>query len=644
MPQIPQETNECNVITIFPMEVECVVIHPSNLTASDGAASLSITGGTPPYKIVWENGNIGPAINNLSVGEYDAIVTDYYGDFTVETTCVLTGDTNCSYGFNVENYLTPNVPNCYYTVTITGGTSVGPYTIYYDVISPTTIAEIYPSGNTATGITLSNMEVGVNVTIPCSSNIVILYNQLCDTIQTAPLSPVIPINDFCLTYFRSEQKQFTGNGFDGNGNPTWTDNNGCEISWDLTTNQWKLSCLWQGDQLYSTDPITSNPPLNGWYSVGPNSQFYTPIANEGTCQVSQTLSFTSNLNQPDCECDGSITLIAEGGTPPYQYSINNGLNYFTSPIFVDLCPGIYSVVVRDNDGIVISSSVTMNPLTPPTTYNVSLTTTSNVVTNTTLVYEVNYLTTLNISPSIPVGVTINLDLEHLGIFENSGKVDYSTLQRTVELKKNNSVVAITNTTTNNYTQPGQPQCFTDRQFTGTTNDWNLISVTNGDIVIIETNSKIIKTTQSDACSYGMDTNTFSVTNATINGCECCDVLIDTGCVPITVKQSAFYDKFQPDASDSNSQYTFSNSELDACNAYNQYISLTNLNISTGWNGPTYNIVDLQVGGKVYVNQVGLQVTSCSQPINITGYFITDINIGQVTYVVNGIIQSITICS
>ena len=58
----------------------------------------------------------------------------------------------------------------------------------------------------------------------------------------------------------------------------------------------------------------------------------------------------------------------------------------------------------------------------------------------------------------------------------------------------------------------------------------------------------------------------------------------------------------------------------------------------------YNVENLQVGGKVYVNQVGLQVTSCSPPISITGYYITDINIGQVTYVVNGIIQSITTCS
>jgi hypothetical protein len=532
MPQIPQDTNECNVITIFPMGVECVVINPSNLTASDGAASLSITGGTPPYTILWDNGNIGPAINNLSVGDYGATVIDYYGDFTVQTTCVLTGDTNCSYGFNVENYLTPNVPNCFYTLTITGGTSIGPYTIYYNVVSPTTIAEIYSSGNPATGLTLLSMEIGVNVSIPCSSNIVILYNELCDTIQTASLNPIIPINDFCLTYFRSQQKQFEGNGYDINGNPTWTDNSGCDVFWDVITNQWKLSCLWEGDQLYSTDPITSNPPLNGWYSVGPNSQFYTPVANLGLCQSSQTLSLTTNVNQPDCECDGSITLIAEGGVPPYQYSKDNGLNYVNSPIFVDLCPGIYSMIVKDDNGDVVNSSVTINPLTTPTTYNVSLTTTSNITTNTTLIYEVDYVTTLNVTPQLPVGVTITVDLEHLGLFENTGKPDYSTLLRTIQLKKNNSVIAISNTSTTNYTQSPPPQCPLDSQFTGTTNDWNSITFTNSDSVIIETTSRVIRQTQGDACSYGIDTNTYSISRATINGCECCDVLIETK-IPVT---------------------------------------------------------------------------------------------------------------
>jgi len=88
-----QPRNECDVLTIFPMEVECLVTHPSSIKSFDGAATLIITGGTSPYTILWDIGSISPLIYNLNVGSYSATVIDYYGDFTANTTCVLTAET-----------------------------------------------------------------------------------------------------------------------------------------------------------------------------------------------------------------------------------------------------------------------------------------------------------------------------------------------------------------------------------------------------------------------------------------------------------------------------------------------------------------------------------------------------------------------
>jgi hypothetical protein len=85
--------NECDVLTIFPMDVECFVTHPSSPYSYDGEAAIGVTGGTPPYIITWEIGSVSSVITNLNVGEYSATVTDYYGDFTINTTCVLTGET-----------------------------------------------------------------------------------------------------------------------------------------------------------------------------------------------------------------------------------------------------------------------------------------------------------------------------------------------------------------------------------------------------------------------------------------------------------------------------------------------------------------------------------------------------------------------
>jgi hypothetical protein len=111
--------NECNVITIFPMEVECVVVNPSTPTSEDGQLSVSITGGTPPYTIIWSNGNISPAIENLGIGEYSATVIDYYNDFSSVTTCTLTAFTDCSFSAIAVNFVTEPTPTPTLTRTLT---------------------------------------------------------------------------------------------------------------------------------------------------------------------------------------------------------------------------------------------------------------------------------------------------------------------------------------------------------------------------------------------------------------------------------------------------------------------------------------------------------------------------------------------
>ena len=83
------QSNECDVITLFPMTVECDVINPSSYSASDGRASISITGGTPPYTVTWADGSVSPAIMDLEIGSYPATIVDLYGDFTANTICVL---------------------------------------------------------------------------------------------------------------------------------------------------------------------------------------------------------------------------------------------------------------------------------------------------------------------------------------------------------------------------------------------------------------------------------------------------------------------------------------------------------------------------------------------------------------------------
>ena len=445
---ITQTINECGVITITPMEIECVVINPTTPTSNDGSASLSITGGTPPYEITWGNGSLGLAIYNLSVGDYPAIVKDYYGDFTANTTCVLTAQTTT-------------------------------------------------------------------------------------TTSTTTTTTLKPLEDFCINitdlsmFNEITQYQMVGNGYDGNGNPKWISGS-CEVVYNVSLSQWNFICpLPNGAQAYSTDSVTSNPPISNWFILGTPKTEISVVS--GQCETIQTLNLASRVNQPTCECDGTISLTGSGGQPPYTYSINNGLTYQSNILYSNLCPGIYSVSVKDDDNNVVSDSVTLLNIQATSQYELTLNTISSILVNTPNDFDRNYMTTLSVSPPIPVGVTVTFDLTHTGIYKSSRKPGYSNLTRSVILYKNGSPVSVTSSVMVSTSESVLPQCFDgshDVQVETTTDFWGGLSITNGDIITVETDSLInIPIPSPDSCDFGTDENIFQIGNATINGCDCCDVII-----------------------------------------------------------------------------------------------------------------------
>ena len=73
----------------------------------------------------------------------------------------------------------------------------------------------------------------------------------------------------------------------------------------------------------------------------------------------EAITNISTYNQPLCNGDqnGSITITSNGGTLPYTYSIDNGLNYQTSATFNNLTAGTYNIIVQDYNGCTDSVSV-----------------------------------------------------------------------------------------------------------------------------------------------------------------------------------------------------------------------------------------------------------------------------------------------
>ena len=56
------------------------------------------------------------------------------------------------------------------------------------------------------------------------------------------------------------------------------------------------------------------------------------------------------------EADGSIMVSASNGLAPFSYSIDGGQSYQSDPLFTNLLPGFYNVVVIDADSTCSSST------------------------------------------------------------------------------------------------------------------------------------------------------------------------------------------------------------------------------------------------------------------------------------------------
>ena len=136
--------NECDVITLFDMGVTCSIVNTYGKTGSTRSATLVVTGGTPPYTYLWENGNTTSTIINLPAGTYNATVTDAFGDFVVNTSCFLppidctqvTIKPNVSYTCQVNSSYS-QTGFAFLSISPTGG--VSPYTFSGNVNNVPTI-------------------------------------------------------------------------------------------------------------------------------------------------------------------------------------------------------------------------------------------------------------------------------------------------------------------------------------------------------------------------------------------------------------------------------------------------------------------------------------------------------------------------
>ena len=149
----------------------------------------------------------------------------------------------------------------------------------------------------------------------------------------------------------------------------------------------QLDCTIETVTLDGTGSSTGSEFTYSWLDANENiiaNDLIADIQNPGDytlnifntnngCENSETILVTQNTNIPnaiaftqyDPDCFGDINGFLEinsisGGIEPYVYSLN-GNDFSTNPIYNNLAPGSYELLVQDANGCEITEMITINP-------------------------------------------------------------------------------------------------------------------------------------------------------------------------------------------------------------------------------------------------------------------------------------------
>jgi len=324
------DASSCETTAVFALSnIDGPVVTSSTTDAlcagsCDGTASVSISGGTPPFAVVWDDpaATADSTVTGLCAGIYNATVTDANGCQFVAQVEIEEPDPISLSQILIVDATCNGVCDGSATVIPSGGTL--PYTYSWS------------SGGT------SSTESGL-----CAGNYSVTVTDAngCEQQQSFDVEEPDPI-----TINTSTQDASCFELCDGEAYAEATGGSG--------------SFTYQWNDVSTTVNDTVVGLCAGTYQV-----VVTDIAG---CADSTTVTIT----EPDSisiaitpvgvscfgDCDGSAVAIATGGTAPYTYQWNDPNNTLNDTV-VDLCPNIYGLVVTDSLGcITTASTVITEPL------------------------------------------------------------------------------------------------------------------------------------------------------------------------------------------------------------------------------------------------------------------------------------------
>ncbi|QTN38384.1 T9SS type A sorting domain-containing protein [Cryomorphaceae bacterium] len=279
---------------------------------SDGTASTTVSGGTPPYSYNWSNGSSQPSLLGLAPGTYGLTITDANGCSQTGSGTVAPGTSLLvASGTSTDNACAGDAAG---TIQITTSGGATPYT--------------YAWSDGATTADRSGLQAGIyDLSISDASG---QQTSLSFTlIDPTPLSGTLSVSD---------ESQLGAN----DGSATMSPMGGTspyQIDWSTGAT---------GPSIGSLSP--------GSYSV--------TVTDANGCTFSQAFAIGAGpaplslqMGSTDIACSGtpgSASVTASGGTPPYSYVWSTG---GTQASINTSLVGMYVVTVTDNQGQLASDSV-----------------------------------------------------------------------------------------------------------------------------------------------------------------------------------------------------------------------------------------------------------------------------------------------
>lgn len=405
-----------------PVAVAASVKNSTCATLGDGRVILTGSGGTPGYTYSQGAGPYGPSntFQPLAAGTYTFHVKDLNGCIK-DTTIAIIDSLNPVGLFNITNELCFGQSIGVINVTGSGATSPYTYALGPNPYSPTNSFPNLPAGTYTVHIKDVNgciKDTAVVVTEPpiLGTNISIV-RPTCYGFSNGSITANGTGGTPAYTYALNNGP-FSGTNVFGN-LPTSVDtvhiidNNGCTYDTvlivtqppkleiiDLTLTQPRCYgddngiiqvFLAGGTPPYSYavdfDPFQSSNSLGNLYAGNHNIHVkdFNACALDSSVTLEQPdpLVFSgANITNPTCEgfADGSIDLVAAGGTPPYMYG-QNPVDYTSTSLFTSLPEGSYTFYAIDKNSCTHDTTITLTGLphivleepniTPTSCYGVS---------------------------------------------------------------------------------------------------------------------------------------------------------------------------------------------------------------------------------------------------------------------------------